>query len=190
MTRTRIALTTAGIIAGALAAQGLVLALWNTGFEIFSFPVPLSQFFGANLVWSLLLALLHYAAFGLGVYLALRFFAPIAATDPWRQTIIRAILVTVSGAVVALALYALVSLIASFTIGAYPFGYSLDAAVNGYKVQYGIQNTIAGALTPLIGWLPLTVLGCVFLRLWLVAHPSALEASAPAGTKGRASVSG
>jgi hypothetical protein len=175
MTSTRVTLTAAGIIAGALAAQSLILAIWSTGFELVSFPVPLGEVFGPNLVFTLLISLLHYAAFGLGVYLALRFFAPMNPDAPWRLTIVRAITVTVSGAVVALAFSAIVSLIASITIGAYPFGYALDAAVDGYKVQYGIQNTIASGLTPLIGWLPLTVLGCVFLKLWLAAHPSAVE---------------
>jgi hypothetical protein len=189
MTRTRITFTAAGIIAGVLAVQGLVLAIWSTGFELLSFPIPLGEFFGPNLVFTLLISLLHYAAFGLGVYLALRFFAPMSADASWRLTIVRAITVTVSGAVLALAFSAVVSLVASITIGAYPFGYALDAAVDGYKVQYGIQNTIAGALTPLIGWLPLTVLGCVFLKLWLAAHPSTVGSTAPGPAKGRASAS-
>jgi hypothetical protein len=189
MTRNRINLTAAAIIAGALAVQGLILAIWSTGFELLSFPIPLGEVFGPNLVVTLLVSLLHYAAFGLGVYLALRFFAPMKADASWRLTIVRAITVTVAGAVVALAFSAIVSLVASVTIGAYPFGYALDAAVDGYKVQYGIQNTIASGLTPLIGWLPLTVLGCVFLKLWLAAHPLAVESTAPVNTKGRATAS-
>jgi len=189
MTRTRINLTTAAIIAGALALQGLVLALWSTGFELLSYPIPLGEVFGPNLVVTLLISLLHYAAFGLGAYVALRYFAAMTADASWRLTIVRAITVTVCGAILALAFSAIVSLIASVTIGSYPFGYSLDAAVDGYKVQYGIQNTIAAGLTPLIGWLPLTVLGCVFLKLWLAAHPSAVQSSAPTEAKGRASAS-
>ncbi len=176
MTRTRISLTTAALIAAALAAQGLVLGVWGTVIGVAGFGVPLGQNFGPSVFWSLLVALLHYAAFGLGVYLSLRFLAPIDVRTPWRQTIIRAIIATISGAIVALAFSALVSLVAAVTIGAYPFGYSLDAAVDGNRIQYGIQNAIAGALTPLIGWLPLTVLGIVFLRLWLTAHPAAVEA--------------
>jgi hypothetical protein len=189
MTTSRIPLTTAAIIAGALAVQGLVLGLWSTGLGVVGFGVVITQLLTVNLVWSSLVGLLHYAAFGIGIYLALRFFAPIGASDSWRQTITRAIIATISGAVVALAFSALVSLIAAVTIGAYPFGYALDAAVNGYQVQYGIQNAIAGSLTPLIGWLPLTVLGCVFLKLWLAAHPSPIDAPAPAEATDRTSAS-
>ena len=173
MTRTRISLTAAGLIAAGLAAQGLVLGVWGTAIGVVGFRLALGEIFSAGLFWTLLVALLHYAAFGLGVYLSLRFLAPIGGQDTWRQTIIRAVLATVSGAIVALAFSALVSLVAAVTIGAYPFGYSLDAAVDGNRIQYGIQNAIAGALEPLVGWLPLTVLGVVFLRLWLAAHPAA-----------------
>jgi hypothetical protein len=180
MTRTRVNLTTAGLIAAAIAAQSLLLALWSAGIGIAGFGLVIAQVLSVNLVWSVLIGLLHCVAFGLGVYLALQLFAPIAAADSWRQTITRAIIATISGAVVALAFSALVSLIASVTIGAYPFGYSLDAAVDGYKVQYGIQNAVAGALQPLIEWLPLTVLGVVFLTLWLGAHPEAGKAKAHA----------
>jgi hypothetical protein len=81
---------------------------------------------------------------------------------------------------VALAFSALVSLIAAVTIGAYPFGYSLDAGVDGNHIQFGIQNAIAGALTPLVGWLPLTVLACVFLKLWLDVHPPTAPATSRA----------
>jgi hypothetical protein len=180
MTRTRINLITAALIAGALAVQGFLLGLWNVGFGIAGFGLVVTQLISVSLVWSLLVGLLHYAAFGLGVYLALRFLAPIGASDSWRPTIVRAIIATISGAVVALAFAALVSLIASVTIGAYPFGYSLNVAVDGNRIQYGIQNAIAAALTPLIGWLPLTVLGCVFMKLWLTVHPADTAAKEPA----------
>jgi hypothetical protein len=183
MTRTSISLTVAACIAAALAVQGLVLGLWSTGIDVAGFGEPLAQLFGPDLFWALLVSLLHYAAFGLGVFLTLRFLAPIAAQDSWRRTVVRGIIATVGGAIVALAFSVLVSLIAAVTIGAYPFGYSLDAAIDGNRIQFGIQNAIAGALTPLVGWLPITVLGVVFLRLWIAAHPAA-----PA-VKDRASVS-
>jgi hypothetical protein len=183
MTRTRILLNTAGLIAAALAVQGFVLGLWSTVIGLSSFGQTGIQILGPALALSLLVGLLHCAAFGLGVFLALRWFARVDTTTSWRQTILRAVLATLAGAVVAFAFAAIVSLIAAVTIGAYPFGYSLNAAVDGSKIQFGIQNAIAGSLTPLIGWAPLTVLGIVFLKLWLPSHLSKAEA------KGRASVS-
>jgi hypothetical protein len=175
MTRTRITLTTAALLAAALAAQGLVLALWNTGIGVAGFGYSLASQFGAYVFWSLLVALLHYAAFGLGVFVSLRFLAPVGSGESWRQTIGRAIVASVAGAIIAFAFSALVSLIAAVTIGAYPFGYSLDAGVDGSRVQWGFTNALSGSLTPLIGWLPLTVLCVVFLKLWLAAHPGAVE---------------
>jgi hypothetical protein len=176
-------LTTAALIAAALTVEGLLLGLWSTGIDVAGFGIPVGQFFGPNLFWALLVDLLHYAAFGLGVYLALRYFAPVGVEVSWRQTINRAIIATVVGGVLAFALAALVSLIAAVTIGSYPFGYSLNAVLDGNRITFGIQSAVAGALTPLIQWLPITVLGVVFLKLWLAAHPAALE------PRGRASVS-
>jgi hypothetical protein len=183
MTRTRISLTAAGILAGALAVQGLVLWLWGTGFEVVGFGLNANQLLSVNLFWSLLTSILHYAAFGLGVFVTIGFLAPIEADSTWRRTITRGVIATIVGAIAALALSLLVSLVAAVAIGAYPLGYSFSAAVDPSRVTFGIQNALAGALTPLVGWLPLTVLGCVFLKLWLIAHPASPE------TKARASVS-
>jgi hypothetical protein len=177
MTRTRIALVVAGLITAALLVQGIVLGLWQTGFDVLGFGLPAGGLFSVNLFWSLLVQLLHYAAFGLGVFLALRYIAVVSVRDTWRQTLIRSIIATICGAVLALAFGAIVSLIAAITIGPYPFGQSLNAQIDPLQFQYGLQNTLAGALAPLIQWLPMTVLGCVLLRLWLAEHPSEREAT-------------
>jgi hypothetical protein len=177
MTRTRILLTTAGLIAAALAAQGLLVWLWNISVESATFGIPIGFQFLPEVVWTGLVSLLHFAAFGLGVYLSLRFIAPIESDSSWQRVITRAILATVCGTIIAFAFAAVVSLIAAVTIGAYPLGYSLNGAVDPDRLQFGIQNAIAGAFAPLIQWLPLAVLGIVFLKLWLAAHPTAVEAT-------------
>ena len=183
MTRTRVTLVTAGIVAGALAAQSLIVGLWNTVFGYLTFGGPAAGIFSVSLVWTLLTGLLHYAAFGFGVFVTLRFVVPVGGHDSWRRTVTRGILATAVGAIAALVFNLIVSLIAAITIGAYPFGYSLDAGVDPNRIQYGVQNTLAGAITPLVEWLPLVVLACVFLKLWLGAHPALTE------TKDRASAS-
>jgi hypothetical protein len=170
-------LTAAALITAALLAQGIILGLWSTGFAILAFGTNLSQIVGMTLFWSLLVQLLHYAAFGLGVYASIRYVAPLSAGESWRQVIVRGVIATVVGALAALAFGAIVSLIAAVTIGPYPFGQSLNTQFDPLTYQYGLENMLAGALTPLIQWLPVTVLGCVFLRLWLAAHPWAIEAT-------------
>jgi hypothetical protein len=180
MTTTRVTLATAGIVAGALVVQAVIVGLWNIVFGYLSFGGTAGAIFSVNLFWTLLTDLLHYAAFGFGVFAALRFIVPVGEHDSWRRTVTRGILATAIGAIAALVFEGIVSLIAAVTIGAYPFGYSLDAAVDPNRIQYGFQNTLAGAMTPLIEWLPLVVLACVFLKLWLVAHPVAVETRDPA----------
>jgi hypothetical protein len=190
MTTTRVALITAAIVAGVLVAQGVIVGIWNIvfGYGVLGGSiVQIVEVFNVNLFWTLLTGLLHYAAFGAGVFLAIRFIAPLSAEVSWRRTITRGIVATVSGAIAAVIFDCVVSVIAAITIGPYPFGYALDAAVDPTRIQYGIQNTVAAAITPLIEWLPLVVLACVFLKLWLAAHPATKKATE---TKARASVAG
>lgn len=176
MTITRVTLVTGALVAGALLVQGLILGLFGNAYGYFAYGGALGGFpLNASLFFTLLTSLLHYAAFGAGVFVSIRYLAPLVAGDSWRRVIVRGVIATVCGAIAALAFEAVVSLIAAITIGAYPFGYSLDAGMDPNRIQFGIQDAIGGALTPLIGWLPLTVLACVFLKLWLSAHPALLE---------------
>jgi hypothetical protein len=173
-----------------LLVQGVIVGVWNIVFGYAAFGGSIVQFtevFNANLFWTLLSGLLHYAAFGAGVFLSIRYIAPVRADGSWRRTITRGVLAAVSGAVAALVFDCVVSVIAAITIGAYPFGYALDGAVDPSRIQFGVQNTVAAAITPLIEWLPLVVLAGVLLRLWLAAHPATAKV---AETKDRASVAG
>jgi hypothetical protein len=165
-------LTTAGMLTGALVAIGAVLALWTVLFGFLSFDGSIGQLFTLDMFWSLVDALLRYTAFGAGVFIALRLVAPIVGSSSWQLTVRNGIIATIFGALAAFLFGSIVSGIAAVTIGAYPFGYSLDAGIDPLRIQYGIQNVLAGALTPLLEWLPLTVLACVFLKLWLAAHPT------------------
>jgi hypothetical protein len=175
MARTRVSLISAGILTGALVVLGIVLALWSIAFGFLNFGGSIAEFFTAGMFWSLLTAFLHYAAFGVGVFVSLRFAAPVTDANSWRRVVRSGVIATIFGAVSAFIYGAIVSAIAAVTIGAYPFGYSLDAAVDPSRIQYGLQNVVAGALTPLLAWLPLTVLACVFLKLWLSAHPMIID---------------
>ena len=187
MTTTRVTLITAGIVAGVLLVQGVIVGVWSTAFGFIAlggFAAPINAMINPGLFWTLLTGLLHYAAFGAGVFLAIRYIAPVRADDSWRGTISRGVVATVAGAMAALIFDGVVSVIAAITIGAYPFGYSFNGSLDPGRIQFGFQNTVATAITPLIEWLPLVVLACVFLKLWLAAHP----ATAPAKDHVSASV--
>jgi hypothetical protein len=177
MAITRVTLITGALVAGVLLVQGFILGLFGDVYGYVGYGGSLGWFpLNASLFVTLLTSLLHYAAFGAGVFVSIRYLAPLVAGDSWRRVIVRGVIATVCGAIAALAFEAIVSLIAAITIGAYPFGYSLDAGFDADRVQFGIQHMLGGALTPLVGWLPLTVLACVFLKLWLSAHPALVEA--------------
>jgi hypothetical protein len=156
-----------------LATQSLVLFLWNVGVDAVGFAAGTTtgDLFPPSLAWDLLVVLLHCAAFGLGIYLALRFFAPVESDMSWRRTIARGIIASLSGTVVAFAFTVLLTVITATTFGPHPFGYSFSAGVDPYDLQNGIQYAIKGFFPPLIDWLPVTALGVVFLRLWLSRVP-------------------
>jgi hypothetical protein len=181
MTRTRIFLIAAALIAAAGAAEWLVLTLWSVGVEAVEFVSGELQgdVFTALSFWNILGNVLHCAAFGLGVYLALRYLRPIYGQTPWRQAFTRSILATVGGVLVATVLNFVVTLIGAVTLGQYPFGYSVNPEINLNGVQFGLLDAAEGLLPTFVGWLPLTVLGCVLLRFWLQAHPP-VEATVPA----------
>jgi hypothetical protein len=188
MTTTRVTLSTAGIVAGVLLLQGVVVGVWSTAFGLAAFggwAAQITALVSPNLYWTLLTGFLHYAAFGAGVFLAIRYIAPVKAEDPWRRTISRGIVATVAGAIAAVIFDSVVSFIAAVTIGAYPFGYSLDGAVDPGRIQFGFQNTVASAITPLIEWLPLVALACVLLKLWLAAHLATAPATVPASVSAK-----
>jgi hypothetical protein len=176
MTGTRVTLTTAGIVAGVLLIQGLIVGVWNIAFGYFAFGGSVGELVGPNLFWSLFWSLLHYAAFGFGVFVSIRYIAPVTGACAWRHAVIRGVIATICGAVFAVVYGVVASGIAAITVGAYPFGYSLDAAVDPIRIQFGIQNVVAGSLTPLVEWLPLTVLACVLLKLWRAGHPESTPA--------------
>jgi hypothetical protein len=173
MTRTRIFLTAAALIAAAGAAAWLVLTLWNVGVEAVELASGELQgnVFTALSFWNILGNVLHCAAYGLGVYLTLRYFRPIDGQTPWRPVFTRSIVATVGGVLVATVLSFLVTLIGAVTLGQYPFGYSVNPELNLNGVQFGLLDAVEVLVPALVDWLPLTVLGCVLLRLWLRANP-------------------
>jgi hypothetical protein len=184
MTTTRVTLITAAIVTGVLVVQGAIVGAWNIifGYAAFGGSLgPLPNLFIQSTFWTLLTSLLHFVAFGTGVFIVIRYIAPIGAQDTWRNTVLHGIFAAVGGAIAAVIFDCIVSFIAAITIGAFPFGYSLNGAIDPSRIQYGFQNTVAASVTPLIEWLPLVLLACVFLKLWLVAHPATV------GTKVRAS---
>ncbi|HEX4442339.1 MAG TPA: hypothetical protein VHZ81_02095 [Galbitalea sp.] len=180
MTHDRVALRAAALISAAGALFWVVGTLWNLG--VYAVEAASGGLVGDSLggltFWYILGNILRCAAFGLGVYVTLR--CSIDAKTPWRRTITRAILVSIGGVVVETVLTLAVTLIGSVTISQYPFVDSVDPGLNLNGVQIGLINAAEGLLPMLVTWMPLTVLGCVLLRVWLGAHPEVEEPTVPA----------
>ena len=193
MTRTRIALITSSLIAGVLLVQSMVLTLWGLGFQTFANAalagssnlsgVDDSAALWAGLPLALFFSVLDCAAFGLGVFLSLRFVKRIDDKVTWKHVVVRAALATVLGAVAVFIVRLLETILRSVTAGPYPFGYSFTPTFDSLASQTGLLNALGGLLPPAAEDAPLVILVCVFLRFWLSSHP------APAETKARASAS-
>ncbi len=188
MTRTRITLGASGLIGLVAFLQSAVLTLYGYGFnvasaaafdgstgnaqnsaEIFPFPPGI-----------LLSDLVTAAAFGAGVFVSLRFVRSIAADLGWKRVVIRGVMAASVGAVVVLALRLVETLLNGVKIGPYPFGYSFSPSFDPGNVQLGLANAFGQLLNPFVNYVPLVILGCVFLELWLAAHPTTVETKAGA----------
>lgn len=168
MTITRVWLVTSGLIAAGLAAMWILGTVWSNvvGDSLFGAPTGDTAFTGET-VWEMAQIVLHFAAFGAGIFLALRYFVTIGPATSWGQTVARAVAATVGGAVVALIASLALSFLDASTLGPYPLGYQLQAGVDGNNLQYLLRTSLLGAVGPLVDWMPISVLGCVLMRVWL-----------------------
>jgi hypothetical protein len=188
MTRTRITLATSALLACVVFLQSAILTLYGYGYDVASASAfdaapgnaqnsqEILPFLPGILVSDLVVA----AGFGIGVFVALRLIRSIAADLVWKRVVIRGILATAVGSVAVLVVRLLETLLTSVTIGPFPLGYSLTPSFDSGNVQLGVANALGQLINPFVDFVPLVVLGCVFLKLWLAAHPSSVEAKAPA----------
>jgi hypothetical protein len=186
MTRTRITLICGGLVAGLTFVQSTVLVFYGYGFNIASAAIlngtngigdpGNAQQLTPYLAGVLIHDLIECAAFGTGIFLVVRFIRPIESVLMWRQVIFRGVLAAGFGAVVVFVVRLIEVLLATINIGPYPLGYSFTATVSDNGVQEGLFNTFGGLLSPFVSDVPLAVLACVLLKLWLVAHSATVEA--------------
>jgi hypothetical protein len=191
MTRTRITLATSALVACVVFIQGAIVTLYGYGYDVASASafdaapgnVQNSQeilpFLPGILIGDLIVAV----GFGAGVFVALRLIRSITADLSWKRVVIRGVLATAVGSVAVLAVRLLETLLTSVTIGPFPLGYSLTPSFDTGNAELGVANALGQLINPFVDYVPLVILGCVFLKLWLAAHP----ATAPA--KDRVSVS-
>jgi hypothetical protein len=191
MRTTRVTVVTAALVACVVFLQSGILTLYGYGFDLLSVTgldgAP-SNFQNSQEILPLLPGILFSdlttaAAFGAGVLVSLRFIRSIGADLVWKRLVLWSVIATAVGAVAILVVRLLETLLTAVQVGPFPFGYSFTPSLGAGSVQVGVANALGELINPFVDYVPLVVLACVFLKLWLAAHP----ATAPA--KDRASVS-
>jgi hypothetical protein len=172
MTKTRVVLNVSLLVAAFIVAQNLVLTIWGLVFDAAN-PGTLTNVVtnDPNIVQALFWAagneIVFALSFGVGVFVALRFVRPVWGSLGWRATIVRAVIATAFATAAVLAMRLIETLISTLHVGQHPFGYSLDLTVQPNNVGESLFNAFGELLNPFVDNLPLVVLACVFLRLWL-----------------------
>ncbi|GAA3741841.1 hypothetical protein GCM10022239_16830 [Leifsonia bigeumensis] len=170
-----------GVVAAAIAALivvtvevvlQLVITSLGTGILLMqgsgSGNVP--YLFPASLV-NLVLGVLPFA---IGVFLSLWLLAPVAAELHIAHVITRALLAVAAGALIVFIVRLLGSLFTNFDESAgYVFGWAsgLFSTVSS-NAGWAFAQSLYSALTTAINLIPLTVLACVLLWVWLRDHPA------------------
>ncbi len=192
MTKNRLIRNVALLVGAFLLAQYIVSSIFNLAFD--SVEQAVGQLSGldggifANWFGSIVVDAILALGFAVGVFVSLRFVRPVSATSSWKSTILRGVVATAFGAVGIFLIRLLQTLLGSVKIGPYPFGYSFTASFNGNNAQFGLINALLVLVNPFISDVAIVVLACVFLKLWLKAHPNfdatleSADTSAPSTT--------
>jgi hypothetical protein len=167
---TKVPLVTAALVAGVILAQELVLTIYGLIVDLTVLP-EVFQSGGSPIGISAFLTFVRAVVFGAGVFVSLRFVAPIRGEDLWRKVVLRGVIATAIGALALLAYGVVVTLFSSINPGADIFGYSFNVQVDVSAAGQRIVNVLGGALNPLVEFLPLVVLAAILQRLWLSRPP-------------------
>lgn len=122
-------------------------------------------------VWSIALGVLPFA---IGVFLSLWLLAPVAAELHIAHVVTRALLAVAGGALLVFVVVLAASLFQNFheSVGLVLGWASGLFSTMSSNAGWAFTQSLYSALTTAVGLIPLTVLACVLLWVWLRAHPA------------------
>lgn len=176
MISSRVPLVSAAVVAGILLVQSIIIAVFG-----YSTLLPqLAVQAGANELRSVLpgvfgsffVTVVNIVVFGIGVFVSLRFVAPIRSTDGWLTAILRGVVATAIGAVALLVLGIIETLFATVTAGLYPFGYAFHPGIGVDAAGRDALDSVQAGVTALVEWSPLVILAGLVQKIWLQHHPT------------------
>jgi hypothetical protein len=164
-TQRSVPLITALLIVGVLLAESFIVTTANL--TMFAMTAPRG--------WGILgplSGLIEFVPFGIGVFVSLRYVAPIQASSSWGSIVVRAIIAAALGVAAVFVVGAVQAAILTIGPGAQPFGYSFPGggSVNYDGLPYRLASSASSALSEFFGWLPLVVVAGIFQKLWLASR--------------------
>jgi hypothetical protein len=192
MTKTRVVLNASLLVAAFIVAQNLVLTIWGLVFDAANPEIVTVQLDNINVVpalfWGEVNEAIYALSVGVGVFVSLRFVRSVSGELGWRATIARGVIATAFATLAVLAMRLIETLISTLHVGPHPFGYSFDLTIRPDNVGESLFNVFGELLNPFVDSLPVVVLACVLLRLWLGraarVQPSLVDAKVPASRVG------
>jgi hypothetical protein len=170
-------MNTSLIVGAVIIAQYVLLEIFNYAYDSAEQAVgevrglnssELVPFFIGDLVSEILYAL----GFAVGVFVSLKVVKPISSSLPWTSAMLRGVLATAFGAVGVFAVHVLEALLGSVKIGPYPFAYSFSASFDPTNFGFDVLNAFGSLINPFIYNVPLVVVACLLLKLWLSRTPA------------------
>jgi len=169
-------LAAAGIVAGVLILQALLGLLLTSAWAVFTSSVGLQPFPVLGFIEN---DVIRIVVFGVGVWLSLKYAAPLAIAHTWLRSIGRGVIAALFGALAVLAAGIVWSVLAAVNVSSYPFGYSLDPSINADALPNNLFAVAETTVSSLVEWLPLVVLVTLVAKIWL-ARQTAVEVTDPA----------
>jgi hypothetical protein len=179
MTKARIPLTVAALIAAFLVIQVIVGQLVNWVFLAFQSDSLLGPGMTPGVVvLAFVPGLLEIVIFAAGVYLSLRYVAPVSSAAGWKRAIVAGVIATLMGVAAVVVLGLIEAALGASNVSEYPFGYSFGYSLVPADLAAGIPQALESGLGPLINWLVPVVLATVLLKVWLGRQVAAVTAPA------------
>ena len=131
---------------------------------------------GAFEVRPLVLDLLGAAAFGVGVWVSLRWVAPVGMDVGWRKTVLRGVVATAVGSATGAVMSVIITFVLSTSPGAYPLGYSFSPTLNIDNAWEEIPNDVFSGVFSFVDCVTVVVLAVVLFKVWQTVQFNKLTA--------------
>jgi hypothetical protein len=172
MSSSRVPLVVGALVAAFLLAQSFADTVVSVISEISTpgLANPDLIFQGLFSLRPILLDVSWAVAFGVGVWVSLRWVSAARMDDGWRKTVIRGVIATALGATADVVAALIVTFVSASSPGQYPLGYSFRPTLSFGNAWEQIPSDVFNGVFAFIDCVAVVVLAVVLLKVWQVAQ--------------------